>query len=339
MLISKSALPGLLDKLIGECEVYAPVKEGTYSLFKKLSSGSEAYFGFVNSKITPKGILFPQSERLFCYSTAGGETKLEEHKDSARKIIFGIRPCDARALMMLDKVFKNEKYEDPYYRERRANTLLVGMACNDPADTCFCTSMGGGPFTREGLDVMLTDIGDEYVVEAITEKGREFVAGLGLTEASGSQRAATAKAEKEAEVTCRVNTDGLKARLDNNFYEPIWDKFHERCLGCGACTYSCPTCHCFDIVDDAVDCNGCRVRNWDSCMFPLFTQQGSGYNPRPSGKERMRQRIMHKFKYFVDNFNAMACVGCGRCIINCPINQDIRDVLKDILETEERDGN
>ncbi|HBV96728.1 MAG: 4Fe-4S ferredoxin [Peptococcaceae bacterium BICA1-7] len=332
MIIAKNALPGLLDNLIAEYEVYAPVKEGTYSLFKQIGKGSEAYFGFLNSKIPPKGILFPQSEKLFSYSGA----QMEECIDNKKKVVFGLRPCDAQSLLLLDSVFKNDKYEDPYYMNRRANTLLVGMACSEPAPTCFCTSMGGGPFDSKGLDVMLTDTGDEYLVEAVSEKGRELMSKMGLSAAGEGQKAAAAKVRDAAVVVCKVNTDGLKGKLDANFYDTIWESFHEKCLGCGSCTYSCPTCHCFDIVDEAKDCNGCRVRNWDSCMFPLFTLHGSGHNPRTTGKERMRQRVMHKFKYFVDNFNATACVGCGRCIKNCPVNLDIREILADIQGSEAR---
>jgi ferredoxin len=331
MIIAKNDLPGLLDKLIAEYEVYAPVKQGAYSLFKQIASGSEADFGYANSKIPPKGVLFPQREELFSYSTTGEGTVVEECLDSRKKVVVGIRPCDARAFNLLDKVFKNDKYEDPYYLTRRNNTLLIGMACNDPAGTCFCTSMDGGPFDKSGLDIMLTDIGDSYVAEAVSEKGKSLAGGLNLGAAADSQRAAAARAGESAEMACRVNTGGLKEKLDVNFYDPIWDRFHDKCLGCAACTYSCPTCHCFDIVDEAVDSDGCRVRNWDSCMFPLFTLHGSGHNPRPGGKERMRQRVMHKFKYFIDNFNATACVGCGRCIKNCPVNLDIREVLADIL--------
>jgi ferredoxin len=337
MIISKSAIGGLLDKLIADYQVFAPVKEGTYSLFKQIKSGAEADLKSKNTKTPPKGILFPQSEKLFSYSVTPEGTRVEECVDNGKKVVFGIRPCDAKSLLLLDNVFKNNQYEDPYYMNRRANTILVGIGCNDPASTCFCTSMDCGPFDASGLDLMLVDTGDSYVVEAVSEKGKELAAKIGLAAAGDADKAAAAKAKESAEVVCKVNTQGLKAKLDANFYDEVWDRIHEKCLGCGSCTYSCPTCHCFDIVDDAVDCNGCRVRNWDSCMYPLFTLHGSGHNPRTSGKERMRQRVMHKFKYFVDNFNATACVGCGRCIKNCPVNLDIREVLADILGSEARD--
>lgn len=337
MIISKNEIAGLLDKLIAEYQVFAPVKEGNYALFKQICSGAEANFDSKNTKVPPKGILFPQSEKLFSYSVTPEGTRVEECIDNQKKVLFGVRPCDAKSLLLLDNVFKNDKYEDPYYLTRRANTILVGIGCNDPAATCFCTSMNSGPFAGDGMDLLLTDTGDAYVVEAVSEKGNELAARLGLAAAGDADKAAAAKVKDAAEVTCKVNTEGLKAKLDANFYDEIWDTIHEKCLGCASCTYSCPTCHCFDIVDDAKDCNGCRIRNWDACMFPLFTLHGSGHNPRTSNKERMRQRVMHKFKYFVDNFNAMACVGCGRCIKNCPVNLDIREVLADILGSEARD--
>jgi ferredoxin len=36
---------------------------------------------------------------------------------------------------------------------------------------------------------------------------------------------------------------------------------------------------------------------------------------------------MHKLKYFVDKYETgIMCVGCGRCIRQCPVNIDIRRV-------------
>jgi len=117
-----------------------------------------------------------------------------------------------------------------------------------------------------------------------------------------------------------------------NFENPIWATIHGKCLACGTCTWMCPTCHCFDISDEVKGNDGVRIRSWDSCMFPLFTKETSGHNPRTSQKERWRQRVMHKFKYYVDNFNAIACVGCGRCVMSCPVNLDIRKVVEDIAK-------
>lgn len=336
MIVSKKDIPGLLDKMIAGCEVIAPVKKGDFTVFKTLASGAEAVLDAGNTKLPAKELFFPQSETLFSYNVTEAGANLQAPIDDKKKVLFGVRPCDARSLKLLDNVFNNDKFTDPYYTARRENTVMVGVGCNTPASTCFCTSVNCGPFDTSGLDLLLVDTGDAYVVEVITDKGKALIDRAGLAAASDADKAAADAAKKAAVVTCQVNTDGLKAKLDVNFYDPIWEKIHEKCLGCGACTYLCPTCHCFDIVDDAVDCTGCRVRNWDSCAFPLFTLHGSGHNPRTSNKERYRNRIMHKFKYFVDNFNETACVGCGRCIKNCPVNMDIRVVLENIRGSEAR---
>lgn len=142
------------------------------------------------------------------------------------------------------------------------------------------------------------------------------------------ESALEARQKYEAAVKQKVpalNLNGLKEKLRNGFDSPLWGTIAERCLGCGVCTYLCPTCHCFDISDKIKGERGRRMRSWDSCQYALFTMHASGHNPRPSKRERMRQRIMHKFLYAQDNFKETFCVGCGRCVRSCPVNLDIRE--------------
>ncbi|KKL62819.1 hypothetical protein LCGC14_2181390 [marine sediment metagenome] len=122
----------------------------------------------------------------------------------------------------------------------------------------------------------------------------------------------------------------IEEKLDKIFDSSLWDRVHQRCLGCGIRTYLCSTCHCFALLDEKNNSGVQRVRSWDSCMFPEFTVEASGHNPRISNRERMRQRVMHKFNYFVKRFGQTACVGCGRCIQNCPVNIDIREIIEEI---------
>lgn len=336
LVLNKDQVTSWLNKLMQDYQVFAPVKEADYFSFKQIDSGDQATLEYRNSKTPPKEVLFPRSENLFCYHCEKDGVQLTEQIDESKKVIVGLRPCDAQSLLLLDKAFSNDKYQDPYYLTRRNNTLLVGLGCNEPATTCFCTSLGGGPFSTAGLDLLLVDTGNQYVVEVLTERGQELLSGMELPTATREAQEAARMVKEGATLSTQLDLTGLKSRLDVNFYDPIWDRIHEKCLGCAACTYSCPTCHCFDIVDEVEGKDGCRVRHWDACMFPLFTLHGSGHNPRPTGKERFRQRVMHKFKYFMDNFNAIACVGCGRCIINCPVNLDIREVLTEIQGAEAR---
>ncbi|NLW25671.1 MAG: 4Fe-4S binding protein [Clostridia bacterium] len=123
----------------------------------------------------------------------------------------------------------------------------------------------------------------------------------------------------------------LAEKLEVIYRSPLWRELQEKCVNCGVCTFLCPTCHCFDLTDDQ---KGKKVRSWDSCMFASFTKQASGHNPRPTGAERLRQRVMHKFRYFFENHGIFACVGCGRCVEKCPVNLDIREVLQRIKEVQ-----
>lgn len=330
MILNKSEVTNILDKLASEYRVLAPVEKNGMVEFAAIQKGEEAKLDYANSKKPGKEILFPQSEELFNYSVDTEGLRMQDNVDSQATIVFGMRPCDVKSWVLLDNVFKNDQYTDVYYLTRRANTLVVGLGCNEPASSCFCSSVACGPFAKEGSDIFLTDIGEAYVVEGISEKGKELLTKLGLGEAGAEAKAAAAKLQEEVKADGTINIEGLSEKLSGMFEHPYWDSLYEKCLGCGACTYLCPTCHCFDIADEATDCDGCRVRNWDACMFPLFTLHGSGHNPRPTGKARWRQRLMHKFNYFVERYNATACVGCGRCIKNCPVNLDIRQALADI---------
>jgi len=329
MIIKKNELPALLATLSEHYRVYAPVAKGDDTFFETLTPESKLNMG-ASPKKPVKEILFPQTEELYNYSVDNAGVRMESALDDTKTVAFGVKPCDAKAMALLDNVFHNDQYQDVYYLSRRNNTIIVTLGCNQPESTCFCSSVNSGPFDTDGSDILLTDIGEAYLVEGITEQGKGLLAELKLEAADDTAKAQAADNKKVTATSSIVDISGLKEKLDGMFNDAYWDKLHEKCIGCAACTYLCPTCHCFDIADEAKDCAGCRVRNWDSCMFPLFTLHGSGHNPRTSGKERWRQRLMHKFNYFVERYNATACVGCGRCIKNCPVNLDIRQVLSEV---------
>ncbi|RLE12962.1 4Fe-4S ferredoxin [Candidatus Aerophobetes bacterium] len=327
--ISKKEMNKFIQSLMADYTILAPVNIEGIFFFKPVADFQGIDGEYKNSKKPPKEVFFPQTETMFKYKDGKVEST---EKVKGKRILLGVRPCDARANLLLDNVFAGEDYEDIYYTNKRENTIIIGLACNEPSSTCFCSSFGGGPFSKEGLDILLIDIKDSYLVDTVTDKGGKILTGE-FKEATDKEVKLAEKIKNEAEkkIKSRIRIEGIKEKLDAMFDDPFWDELSERCIGCGICSYLCPTCHCFDIQDEAKNSQGRRVRNWDSCMFPLFTLQASGHNPRPTGKERMRQRIMHKFNYFVENYKEVACVGCGRCIINCPVNIDIRKVLKKIL--------
>jgi len=145
--------------------------------------------------------------------------------------------------------------------------------------------------------------------------------------------------EAEKNITSRVETDKLKDKALLDLHEaPFWDDIAFACINCGTCTYVCPTCWCFDIQDEAKQKQSSRFRNWDTCMSPLFTRHATGHNPRGAKVQRVRQRFMHKLKYFLDKYDqGIMCVGCGRCVKSCPVNIDIRQVAHTMNTFEKKD--
>jgi ferredoxin len=262
-------------------------------------------------------------------TSCAGDRCASECTCSSRPIVlFGTRPCDARAFLLLDEVFCAGKTRDVYYGDRRDLLTIVSIGCTQPLETCFCVTTGGGPMSTEGSDILLEDCGDGYEVHAVTGRGKGFAAAHGLLDPSreGEWADVPDRGPRPA-IEPPVDLGALKIALDGSFEDPLWLALTEKCLGCGICSFLCPSCHCFDIVDEEAGGVCTRKRVWDSCQFSCFTEQASGFNPRPTGRERYRQRIMHKFSYCMENYGRPGCVGCGRCVSECPVNLDIRQVL------------
>ncbi len=336
-ILAKDKLGDFLGGLQAEYEVYAPQEVEGKAQWAPLAEAGNALWEFTNTHLSPKEFFFPQTECMMRFKNVqDGETGMimqAEPPLETKRLLLNIRPCDAKAFQVLDLIFvQDEMTDDFYWRDKREKTTLVGLACADPAPSCFCTSMNCGPASTTGLDALLVDLGDRLLVKVLTEKG-EAVAGE-LPEASEADLAAAEEQAKaaEARIESSVGMDQVNARSVMELYEAEhWDRVQESCLNCGTCTYCCPTCHCFDIQDETQGDQGRRVRNWDNCMSWLFTMHGTGHNPRGTKKDRVRQRFMHKFKYIpVKRGGEIGCVGCGRCVLLCPVNIDVRRVVNDM---------
>ncbi len=333
-LFSKNEFNDWLNELRKSFEVYGPVTQGDQTNFAPLNEGTEPDFTIQNTRLSPKGLVQPPSERMFRFSLdpENPEANIlkEEPKKETNRLLAGLRPCDARAFELVRINFITNQYEDPFWKQGRDRLILMGLGCNQPCSTCFCTSVGGNPFDTAGMDLLMTDLGDRFLIQSCNEKGEGLLKnsqGKGATEKEQKQ-AAQIKTQAEEMISFKVSTDRLKDQpLLDLFNAPFWEEVQFACINCGTCTYLCPTCWCFDIQDEVQGTEGVRMRNWDSCMYPLFTLHGSGHNPRGEKVQRVRQRFMHKFKYYVDKYgNGVACVGCGRCVQFCPVNIDIRRV-------------
>jgi ferredoxin len=333
--IKKEKFPEFLNRLTDAYQLYGPVRQGKIVNFMPIQDATEIDLSLQNTRLSPKSLFLPQYEQMFEYSLDSAKDDAhilkEVPKDYSPRAVIGIRPCDARAFQLVDVNFDTPTFRDPWWVKARHATTLVGLGCAAPSSTCFCTSVGGGPFDEAGLDLLLTDVGEVLLARVITAKGDKLLnarQGFEPAEPELTQRA-TAIAKMTADkVISKIDTSKL-AEVDTlALYEAdFWEDVHFACINCGTCTYLCPTCWCFDIQDETYGRAGLRMRNWDSCMFPLFTLHASGHNPRGEKVDRVRQRFMHKLKYYVDKYNSqVACVGCGRCVRHCPVNIDIRQV-------------
>lgn len=300
--------------------------------WRKMEEGD----GALNLSVGPtpasvKTFYFPQPETLMTC------TLENNHPDQAlmrspqpsegMRVVVGVRPCDAQSVLLNDLVF----HQDAFFQEKRRQTVLVGFTCDTMLSTCFCDRMGGSPLANEGLDLALSRTQDGFLVEVVSPKGESLVTGLELPQASKSDLAALAARRQDLGRTDSTRLAALKSCELNTLYEaPIWQPLGDSCINCGACTFICPTCYCFDIQDEVARGRGRRIRYWDSCMFPLYSLQTSGHNPRGKKVQRTRNRFLHKLKYFPDRFGPFSCVGCGRCVQDCPVNIDIREVLSDL---------
>jgi len=327
-IIQKKDIGKLLNAAAGKHKVFAPSGSREDAVLAEYVPDTPVLLEFTNFKMSPKGIFLPQSE-VVC--VLKGDELREVPQSTEPYLVFGIRPCDGRALSNLDKLFgKFGGAEDPYYMNRREKSVVISLACANPHETCFCTTIGGDPADNVGADIVAYNLQDTLLMETHTAKGEAFLKEHASLMSDAEQRHADAKEQmvkKAREKLKKIDLTELKEKLERSFERDDWDAISKICLGCGLCTFMCPTCHCFDITDEKTRQGGCRIRSWDSCQYPLFTLHASGHNPRPSKKERMRQRILHKFLYTVENMEEVFCVGCGRCIRCCPVNLDIREVL------------
>jgi sulfhydrogenase subunit beta (sulfur reductase) len=289
-------------------------------------------------------VIYPQSETLFAYTFKKDEenqqkmlTELKADTQSRAMVIVGARPCDAKGFTIYDRVFLNPDYADPYYREKREKTTVVTLACQTSYPGCFCTGLGGSPSDQTGSDVMVTEVNGGYFVEALTEKGKILLSKVDLGDGANYEKEAREKhGAAERSVKNPFGKAGKPDIAKERFAEEqFWDEALEKCLSCGACTFLCPTCYCFNITDEQAIDKGERVRSWDACMFPHFTLEASGHNPRPKKQQRYKNRVGHKFVWYPEKYEgALACSGCGRCIRYCPVSVDISEIVSRLAKSE-----
>jgi len=328
VLLKKDLLPWL-SQLLKERTLIAPTSISGLILFQPISQVEDILLNFDNTSLSPKEWFFPTTETLFWVERKDGRTELIPAEVEQEVVIFGLRPCDAQGISLMDKSFLAEP-ADTFYQRHRDKATLVGLSCPRPAPECFCTSLGSAPDDASNLDALLTEIEEGYIIQIVTDKGKVLFSTAPLVDSEVIPPPLPSLPP--------IPTEGISEVVQRVFDSLYWERLADRCLHCNICAYVCPTCYCFDIRDYVNQGRVERVRSWESCQSRGFTRQAGGIEPRTTKGARLRQRFYHKLLYFPEKFGALGCVGCGRCVKACPVNIDIREVISDIQKLGAKGG-
>ncbi len=298
-------------------------------------TGSHEVFGVVHGPQSLKPFVFaPREPLLQIERSQDGFASRPTIPQPEKVAVIGARACDLAGLAIQDRIFLKDAYRDPYYAARREGLFVIAVNCTRALATCFCASMETGPRAKSGFDLALTEVDDQFLIEAGSIAGLEVLSGLSLSPASEpliAEAATRIDACAKSQVR-RLDQVGLPSTLYDAHEHPRWDTVAGRCLACTNCTMVCPTCFCHAIEEtpDLSHQQTTHIRVWDSC----FTQEHGyihGKNIRPTIKDRYRMWLTHKLASWMDQFGTSGCVGCGRCITWCPVGIDLTEELSALL--------
>lgn len=319
--------------------LFLPVEKAGEVNYGPWEEGAKVRTDVLKTVKSAKDFFFPQSETMMKFRTEGKNIEIEDdRKEVAPFVIFGVRGCDCKSFEVLDNVFLQQPV-DTYYQARRNAAVIVTMACARPEESCFCNVFGIDSAAPKG-DVTCWQDEDYTYFNANTEKGNALMEIIAPFGSQGGEEAVKARQERTREIMKKLpfaNLDLSRFKHENLnelFEAKEWAELSEACMGCGTCTFVCPTCQCFDIRDFKTDKGVIRFRCWDSCMYSDFTQMAAA-NSRTTQLQRYRQRFMHKLVYYPSQYGGLySCVGCGRCVNKCPQRLNIVKVIKRLGEKD-----
>ena len=332
--INRTDLDRFFTAISEKMPLFLPVKKAGEVNFGAYEEGAEVSLDTLKTVKSAKDFFFPQSETMMKFKKDGKNLEIVDVREEKTPfVLFGVRACDYASFAILDKVFLQEPV-DTFYKSRRDAAVIFTLACGRPEESCFCKVFNIDAADPQG-DVTCFLTADSLYLRANTEKGASVLSLYNKGEETDG-KTVEEQQKKTREIVEKLPFSHLdlskfkEENLKELFASPDWQSLSEACLGCGACTFVCPTCQCFDIREFKTHRGVIRYRCWDSCMYSDFTQMAAA-NPRTTQVQRFRQRFMHKLIYYPSQYGGtFSCVGCGRCVNKCPQHLNIVKVVKKI---------
>ncbi len=322
--LSADKLNEFLQKISESAELFIPKKVNNKWKFKKYKEENveELPKNIIHESV--KNLFFPKRRPIATFETNKKYSLKPVEPSAEKRIIFGLKPCDVQGLTYMDKVFIEGEYKDQLYEAERDRTTLIGITCDEMGPHCHCTDRHSAPDNSEGMDIHVTKTKEGFIFQVLTEKGKHTLDSMELERTDN----------KPAEREWKKGTYSIASPDDflTMYHDDFWFEKSDICLTCGACTFECPTCVCFLISDEKFKDKGERVTVWDTCQFRAYSRMAGGHNPRNNKSERLKNRTMDKFYYSHKKYGKISCVGCGRCVIVCPLKRSFPQLASDITK-------
>ena len=336
-ILKKEDFSGFISRLSWMHKVAAPVSRGHNNFaFDEVTSAEQITLKYIPTVLPPKKYFMPQQETLLEFNTRMGIDVIPV-AEFEKIVLFGLHTCDLAGIQCLNMVF-SERPRDYNYLMRKREISIIGLECNEYCDGYASCGLVNSNLPNGGDDLFFTDLGDYFIVHINTQIGDEIVEQTRYFESADRLHVMKLEILRQKKRTIFQNEVAIEQRnipklFDRSFESNVWKDLEARCLACGNCTAVCPTCYCFDIVDEMdLDLkSGRRYRRWDSCQLEPFAKVAGGENFRKSRAARQRHRYYRKFRYPVDKFSRFFCTGCGRCSRTCMAGIRLKETLSALI--------
>jgi sulfhydrogenase subunit beta (sulfur reductase) len=334
--LKKDNLFPFLEIISEKAALWAPVKKGDNHIFKETTDFSQIEMNTTRTILPPRKIFLPPAFNMFSISEKGYE---EDFSHAGKKILFGVHPCDIHGLLILDN-FHKQAFLDPYYLKARENTLIIGLSCW-PDEYCFAKSTNTH-IVEEGYDLFLTNLENFFLVWIGSSQGDDLIRlkpelfDEKLTD-KDIQSYIEWQTERNKAYKWGLNFTAMPDMVELKYTDPLWEKLGNACLACGSCSNVCPTCNCYNIMDKQFlgGKDGKLLRHWDACTLEEYSEVAGGENFREKRSDRLKLFYTHKLQAYISKYGKPSCVGCGRCIVTCPVGINVKTVGKALLGEEE----